>query len=110
MDVIKEENEKSEIMQYTINLLKGIIEDIQNGQCGEKEVINALNKINIPDKNAFKEDDFVNYDEIGRILCLGWNRKKINELCKKHNIKVVRFRNRPIGFRKIEILKLKEIL
>lgn len=109
-DKTKAENEKSSIMRYAVKMLKGIIEDIENGECGEDEIADAIQRLNSQSKNCFKEEDFVNYDEAGSILKLGWNRRKINALCKAHGIESVTFKNKKIGFRKIEILKLKELL
>lgn len=106
----KAENENSSIMQYAIKMLKGIINDIENGECGEVELADAIHRLNSQSKECFKEEDFVNYDEAGNILKLGWNRRKINALCEEHGIKSVTFKNKKIGFRKIEILKLKELI
>jgi hypothetical protein len=106
----KAENENSSIMQYAIKMLKGIIEDIENGECGEAELADAMQRLNSQNKDCFKEDDFVNYDEAGLLLDLRWNRKRISELCKEYGIKNIRFKNKPIGFRKIEILKLKNMI
>lgn len=106
----KEENENSPIMQYAIKLLHSIIENIKSGECSEKELIDSLYQFN-PEKNGyFREDEFVNYDEAGQLLHLGWNRQKLNDLCKKNGIKTVKIKNRPVGFHRKDILKLKQLL
>ena len=52
---------------------------------------------------AVNEHDFVNYDKALAILGLKTNRQKLNELCKRHGIKNVRFNNAYIGFPRREI-------
>lgn len=98
------------MMNYVIKLLHQVIEDINNGTCDESQLTDALFKFNPELKGYFKEDDFVNYDEAGIILGLGWNRNKINSLCKTHNIKNVKISNKNIGFRKSDIERLKILL
>ena len=57
-----------------------------------------------------KEDDFINYDEAGVLLGVRWDRRKLNNLCKEHNIINEKFNNQHIGFRKKDILRLKQLL
>lgn len=52
---------------------------------------------------AVNEHDFVNYDKAMEILELKTNRQKLNELCKQHGIKNVRFNNAYIGFPRREV-------
>lgn len=106
----KKINKKSLIMQYAIKLLKEVIKDIQSGECSEEEVTELLAKINPENKGYFKEDDFVNYDEAGNMLHLGWNRNRLNHLCKVHKIENFKINNQKVGFKRKEILKLKQIL
>ena len=106
----KKINKKSLIMQYAIKLLKEVIKDIQSGECSEEEVTELLAKINPENKGYFKEDDFVNYDEAGNMLHLGGNRNRLNHLCKVHKIVNFKINNQKVGFKRKEILKLKQIL
>lgn len=106
----KEENENSPIMQYAIKLLKEIIEDIKSGECSEKELVDSIHQFNPEKKGYFREDEFVNYDEAGQLLRLGWNRQRLNDLCKKNGIKTVKIKNRPVGFHRKDILRLRQLL
>lgn len=104
------ENETSTVMQYAIRLLNELIDDIRSGKCSEKEFTDAIAKFNPEVKGYVKEDDFMNYDEVGIELGMRWDRNKINRLCKTNNIKNRRFNNMTIGFPRKEILRLKEML
>lgn len=102
----KKINKKSLIMQYAIKLLKEVIKDIQSGECSEEEVTELLAKINPENKGYFHPDDLLDYDKAGDLLHIGKNRNRLNNLCKTYNIDNVRL----MGFRKAELLKLKQIL
>ena len=103
-------NNKSPIMNYAITLLKQVIEDIKSGKCSEQELTDTLSKFH-PESNGYiKEDDFINYDEAGMLLGVRWDRRKLNNLCKEHNIINEKFNNQHIGFRKKDILRLKQLL
>ena len=102
----KKINKKSLIMQYAIKLLKEVIKDIQSGECSEEEVTELLAKINPENKGYISPDDLLDYDKAGDLLHIGKIRNRLNTLCKTYNIDNVRL----MGFRKTELLKLKQIL
>lgn len=106
----KKLNKQSPTMKYAIKLLQQVIKDIKDGECNEQELAEALVRFNPETNGYFKEEDFVNYDEVGDLLHLGWNRNRINELCKRHKIQNKQFNNMHIGFSRKEILRLKDKL
>ena len=109
-NITKKANKNSPTMKYVITLLKQVIKDIRNGQCSEEELVAALVKFN-PETNGYiREDMFMNYDEACVELKIGWNRNKLNDLCKLYGIKNHKFNNAPIGFRADEIKRLKPII
>lgn len=106
----KKANKNSPTMKYVITLLKQVIKDIRSGACSEEELVAALVKFN-PETNGYiREDMFMNYDEACVELKIGWNRNKLNDLCKLYGIKNHKFNNAPIGFRADEIKRLKPII
>ena len=104
----KKLNKQSPTMKYAIKLLQQVIKDIKSGECNEQELAEALVRFNPETNGYFKEEDFVNYDEVGNLLHLGWNRNRINELWKINNIKNYKVNNRCIGFPKKDILRLRQ--
>lgn len=106
----KKANKNSPTMKYVISLLKQVIRDIRNGTCSEEELVAALVKFN-PETNGYiREDMFMNYDEAGKALGLGWNRNRLNDLCKLHGIVNHKFNNAHIGFKTKEIERLKDFM
>lgn len=106
----KKANKNSPTMKYIITLLKQVIKDIRDGKCSEEELVEALMRFNPETRGYVREDMYLNYDEAGKMLGFGWNRNKLNDLCKLYGIKNHRFNNAHIGFDKREIEKLQEIL
>lgn len=106
----KKINKNSSTMKYVITLLKQVIKDIRSGECSEEELVEAVMRFNPETRNYIREDMFMNYDEAGKYLGFGWNRNKLNDLCKLYGIKNHRFNNARIGFKTREIEKLKDIL
>lgn len=106
----KKANKNSPTMKYVISLLKQVIRDIRNGECSEDELVAALVKFN-PETNGYIcEGMFMNYDEAGKALGLGWNRNKLSNLCKLYGIENHKFNNSHIGFKAKEIERLKEFI
>lgn len=106
----KKANKNSPTMNYIISLLKQVIRDIRSGTCSEEELVAALVKFN-PETNGYiREDMFMNYDEAGKALGLGWNRNKLNDLCKLHGVANHKFNNAHIGFKTKEIERLKDFI
>ena len=106
----KAQNKKSPTMKYAIHLLKGVIKDITNGECSEEELADALGRFNPENRGYIKEGDYMNYDEACKELGIGWNRNRLNNLCKKYNVVNHKFNNAHIGFAKRDIMELKLII
>lgn len=102
----KKINKNSPTMQYAIKLLKIMIDDIKSGECSEEQLIDTMAKINPENKGYIHPDDLLDYDKAGDLLHIGKNRNRLNNLCKTYNIDNVRL----MGFRKTELLKLKQNL
>lgn len=100
----------SAIMRYAIEILKQAIKDISEGKCDEKELTETMARFHPENNGYFKEEDYINYDEVGQLLQLGWDRKKVRKICKEHNIPNVKVNNQHIGFSRKEILKLKDLI
>lgn len=98
------------IKDIALDLLERLKSQIINGDCDEDEIASTMAKFN-PQVNGYvKEDDFVNYDEALKILGLSNNRAKLNKLCKKYNVKNVKFNNMSVGFPRKEIERIKSII
>ena len=87
------------------SLGKSIVRDFTDGEA--ERLISQMGRYMV---TAVNEHDFVNYDKALSILGLKTNRQKLNELCKKHGIKNIRFNNTYIGFPRGEIEALARTL
>ncbi len=96
------ETKLSPIKRVALVLVDKLREHIMT-DCTDEEISASLVKFNPETYGYVKEDDFVNYDEALRILHLNNNRAKLNDLCKFHKIKNVRFNNAAIGFPRKDI-------
>lgn len=103
-------NKKSPTVIYAIGLLKEVIKDLRLGKCDEADIVEALAPFNPENRGYVKEDDYMNYDEACVALGIGWNRNKLNNLCKEYGIVNHKFNNAHIGFAKRDIMKLKTII
>lgn len=97
-------------MCYAINLLRQAIKDIKSGECSDEDIAAALVTFNPETRGYIKEDEFVNYDEACKLLGIGWNRNRLNNLCKKYGVRNHTFNNAHIGFRKREIIALRAVV
>lgn len=78
--------------------------------CDDETIVKTMPQVVIPKKVGVVEEDYMSYDDAIKELHIGYNRNKLSELAKQHNIKSHKFRNMPIGFHKDDIARLKEIL
>lgn len=106
----KTSNKKSPIVEHAIFLLKETIKGLKNGDCTEEEIVRALEVFNPANRGYIREDEYMNYDEACMALGIGWNRNRLNNLCKKYGIINHKFNNAHIGFAKRDIMKLKLII
>ena len=103
-------NELSPVKRAAIAALESVKHMVMT-DCSDEDVAKAMVKFHpSSDKDYFNPDDYMNYDEACKELRLGNNRGKLNSLCKRYGIKNISVKNRPLGFRRKEILKLKNIL
>ena len=103
-------NKKSLIVKHTIDILKDVIKALKTGDCTEEEIVAMLEPFN-PETNGYiKEGDYMNYDEACVALGIGWNRTRLNNLCKKYGNINHKFNNAHIGYAKRDIFKLKLIM
>lgn len=76
-------------------------------ECDDETIIVNANKINILNKDVFRESDYMTYDDAIREIGMGYNRNKLSELAKKCNVKSRKFKNSPAGFHRDDIEKIK---
>lgn len=104
-DIIKEEVDAlSPIRKLVFSTIFGRIFDIFSADCNEDELAGALNTI---DK---MNSDYVTYDGAMKILCMGNNRAGFKKLMDKYGIKNQSFNNHKIGFKRSDILSVKDKL
>lgn len=98
-------------MQYIINTLLDCIDNIINGKCDEETIVSAMSTMQNNTNSRFSECDLLTYDKAGELLGLGTtNRVGLKRLLDKNGIKQVKFGNTKVGFRRDEVMALKERL
>jgi hypothetical protein len=85
-------------------------EQIISPECDDEAIIANASKLNILNQDAFREEDFMTYDEAIKALGISYNRNKLSDLAKKHGIKSRKFKNSPAGFHKDDIARLKLLI
>lgn len=93
-----------------IKSIDALKERFMSEDCDDEAIISNMHRLDILNDKAFREDEFLNYDEAIKELGIGYNRNKLSELTKEYNIKSVTFKNAKIGFRRRDIDRLKIIL
>ena len=98
-------------MRYVIYKLVDCIDDIINGKCDEHIIVNTMSTIENNADGRYSKDDLLNYDKAGEILGFGTtNRIGLKNLLDKNNIHEVVINNMKVGFRRDEIMLLKDKL
>lgn len=98
-------------MRYIINTLLDCIDNIINGKCDEETIISAMSTVQNNTNSRFSECDLLTYDKAGNLLGFGTtNRVGLKKLLDKNGIKQVTFGNTKVGFRRDEVMALKERL
>ena len=98
-------------MRYIINALLDCIENIINGKCDEETIVSAMSTVQNNTNSRFSECDLLTYDKAGNLLGFGTtNRVGVKKLLDKNGIKQVTFGNTKVGFRRDEVMALKERL
>lgn len=99
----------SSTKRFVISIIDSVREQVLY-ECDDETLISRIGDLRILDKDAFHEDDYYTYDEAIAELGIGYNRNKLSELAKTHNVRNRKFKNVPVGFHKDDINKLKIIL
>lgn len=99
------------VIRYVIHILLDCIDNIINGKCDEDEIISTVSTLNNNASGRYCKDDLLNYDKAGEILGFGsTNRVGLKRLLDKHNIKEVVINNMKVGFRRSEVMALRDKL
>lgn len=105
------EEKQSVTVKMALLLVDNVREMLVDGRISEEDVTSFFASIQLSANNEYyNPKDYCNYDEACKILKIGYNRNKLNKLCKEHGIVNVKIKNRPLGFKKTEIERLKEII
>lgn len=99
-DIIKEE----------VDALSPIRKLVFSADCNEDELAGALNTIDKMNSEYVNPKDYVTYDGAMKILCMGNNRAGFKKLMDKYGIKNQSFNNHKIGFKRSDILAVKDKL
>lgn len=98
-------------MRYVIEKLVDCIDDIVNGKCDERLIVNTMSTLENNAKGRYSSDDLLNYDKAGEALGFGTtNRVGLKRLLDKNNIHEIKIGNSKVGFRRDEIMSLKDRL
>lgn len=84
-------------------------EQITN-ECSDDEITQNMVRMHPDTRGAYREKEFINYDDALKELGIGYNRNKLSALAKAHGIKNYTFNNVHIGFKVADILTLKRKL
>ena len=104
------ENKLSPIKKAILSMIDNIRETIISPECDDEAILVNANKINILNAGAFKEDDYMTYDDAIRYLGIGYNRNRLSQLAKRHGIRNRKFKNSSVGFHRDDIERLKLII
>lgn len=99
----------SKTKRFVLSIIDSIRDQVVN-DCDDETLTSRMGDLRIIDKDAFHEDDYYTYDEAIAALGIGYNRNKLSELAKTHNIRSRKFKNVPVGFHKDDVNKLRIIL
>ena len=91
---------------YLITFADGII----NGKFNEDEVTTTLGTLNQNANARYGKEDLMNYDKAGYALGFGANRCGLKKLLNRYNIQQVIINNMRCGFRRSEIMTLRDKL
>lgn len=98
-------------MRYVIYKLVDCIDDIINGKCDEQILVNTMSTLENNANGRYSKEDLLNYDKAGESLGFGTtNRAGLKKLLDKNGIHEVVINNMKVGFRRDEIMALKDKL
>lgn len=97
------------IMRKAVDYLLSVINTIINGDCDESTVISTMGTLNQNAQGRYSDDDLLNYDKACKVLGFSvTNRVGLKRLLDKNGIKQVIIHNTPCGFRRDEIMALRD--
>lgn len=97
------------IMRKAVDYLMGVINTIINGDCNEEAVLSTMGTLNQNAQGKYSDDDLLTYDKACKILGFSvTNRIGLKRLLDKNGIKQVIIHNQPCGFRRDEIIALRD--
>lgn len=97
------------IMRKAVDYLMSVINTIINGGCDESTVVSTMGTLNQNAQGRYSDDDLLDYDKACKILGFSvTNRVGLKRLLDKNGIKQVKIHNMPCGFRRDEILALRD--
>lgn len=97
----------SPTMRAALKMLKGVMQQIINGECTPEEVAETMAAVETMKGAYRREDDYVTIDEGMRLLGFGSNRVGFCNLMKEQGIRNEKFNNVHIGYNKRKLLALK---
>lgn len=99
------------VMRYIVDTLLDCIYNIMHGNCTEEEVISTVSTLNNNANSRYSNGDLLNYDKAGEMLGFGCtNRVGLKKLLDKNGIKEVIINNMKCGFRRSEVMALRDRL
>lgn len=101
--------ELSKTKRFVLSIIDEIREQVIT-ECDDETLTVKMHDMKVLDSDSFREEDYYTYDETIKELGIPYNRNKLSELAKKHNVRNRKFKNVPVGFHKDDISKLKLIL
>lgn len=110
-DSLKDEMDSlSPIKRWLFETLFDKIWSIFSSDCKETDVAYAVNALGKVNSEYVKESDFMNYDESMKVLGFSHNRTGFKYLMDAKGIEQVIFKSHKVGFKRSDIMSLKEEL
>lgn len=92
------------LAEYLIDFADCVI----NGKINEDEVICTIGTLNQNANARYGKEDLMNYDKAGLALGFGNNRSGLKKLLDRYNVKQVVINNMRCGFRRSEIMAIRD--
>lgn len=84
--------------------------DMIINDCDDETIMLKMHDLQVLDKDSFREEDYLTYDEAIKELGINYNRNKLSSLAKKYGIRNRKFNSMHVGFHRDDIRKLKLLL
>lgn len=115
MKFTEEEQEKINklpvLLKMAFSTLVNALKSVINGDCDESTLANVMTTVSQNSMGRYSTEDLVNYEQAAKILGISTtNRSKLKLTLDLHGIKQVTIHNQRVGFRRDEVLALKNKL